>query len=156
MIYEFLTMKSSSAFRLQRKKIEVDYSGFVSRLEFVSSLSRGAAGFTALIRWTPRRLVVGNMSLGGSTLVFRLNVDMSVNSCATDEPSLDDGLSLDEDVEVELAGLNPATPFQFSMFDKMSRLIRRRRFGSLRRYCNKKIDVTRYYFEQSMRLRSAK
>ncbi len=101
------------------------------------SLSLVAVVFTALIRSTPRLLVVGKLSLGGSTLVPRLNVDMSVNSCVTDEASLDDELSLDEGVVVELAGLNPATPFQFSMFDKMSRLIRRRRFGSLRRYCNK-------------------
>jgi hypothetical protein len=107
----------------------------VSSLEGLLSLV--AVVFTALIRSTPRRLVVVKLSLGGSTLVPRLIVDMSVNSCVTDEVSLDDELSLDEGVVVELAGLNPATPFQFSMFDKMSRLIRRRRFGSLRRYYNK-------------------
>jgi hypothetical protein len=38
-------------------------------------------------------------------------------------------------LEVEFAGLNPATPFQFWMLDSRSRLIRRRRLGSLRRYC---------------------
>ena len=125
-------------------KQELDYSGFVSRLELESSLEGSLSTavvmvFTALIRSTPRRLVVGKLPLGGSTLVLRLNVDMSVNSCATDEPSLDDWLSLDEGAVVELAGLSPATPFQFSMLDKTSRLIRRRRFGSLRRYCNKRV-----------------
>ena len=86
--------------------------------------------------------------------MLRLNVDMSVNSCATDEPSLDDWLSLDEGAVVELAGLSPATPFQFSMLDKTSRLIRRRRFGSLRRYCNKRSDVITV--EQNLELKKAK
>ena len=139
-------------------KQELDYSGFVSRLELESSLEGSLSTvvmvFTALIRSTPRRLVVGKLSLGGSTLVLRLNVDMSVNSCATDEPSLDDWLSLDEGAVVELAGLSPATPFQFSMLDKTSRLIRRRRFGSLRRYCNKRSDVITV--EQNLELKKAK
>ena len=47
-------------------------------------------------------------------------------------------------LEVELTGLNPATPFQFWMLERRSRLIRRRRFGSFRRYCQTK--QKKYFF----------
>ena len=71
-----------------------------------------------------------------SSSVVRFNEDRLSANNAREDPPVTSSVStaVRFSLEVELGGRNPAMPFQCSMFDKRSRLMRRRRLGSLRRY----------------------